>query len=82
MSAPHPHFLAWLTDGITQGFCGPIVCSTHDGIPTTPAEDDSFDDADDPCVPIIRPYLEPTDKHDVETNHPPSQWRKTEQDRR
>ena len=32
-------FDLWLKYGIEQGFCGPPVCYTHDGIPTSEEED-------------------------------------------
>jgi len=38
----------WLAFGIKQGFCGPPVCSTHDGIPTSEEEDLLWEE-EDPC---------------------------------
>jgi hypothetical protein len=55
------------------GYCGPIVCYTHDGVPMTVAEEEDWDG----CVSIIRPYECSIEKTAVETNHPPSNWRKT-----
>ena len=65
----------WLQAGIDAGFCGPAVCSTHDGVPTTRAEDEEFEEGD-PCVNIIRLYESPEVKAEVEANHSPSVWRK------
>jgi hypothetical protein len=70
------NFHDWLTLGIESGYCGPIVCNTHDGTPTTAAEDDSFDDGDEPCIPAIRIYNSPEEQTAVESNHKASVWRK------
>jgi hypothetical protein len=72
----HKTFEGWLEDGMAQGWCGPDVCSTHDGTPTTEAEDEEFDAGQDPCLPIIRLYADPETKQAVEKNHSPSVWRK------
>ncbi len=69
-------FETWLREGIESGWCGPLVCATHDGIPTSLEEDEHFDDGDDVCVWIVRPYECSIEKTAVENNHPPSKWRK------
>lgn len=69
-------FNEWLKIGVDNGWCGVPVCSTHDGIPTTEAEDAEFNDGGDPCIHVIRMYESPDDKTAVEQNHSPSQWRK------
>ena len=66
----------WLALGIERGFCGPPVCSTHDGIPTSEEEDLEWEEYD-PCVHVIRPYTGPEHKAAVEENHSPSTWRDT-----
>tara|TARA_B110001454_G_scaffold188481_1_gene186509 strand:+ start:1860 stop:2108 length:249 start_codon:yes stop_codon:yes gene_type:complete len=66
----------WLALGIERGFCGPPVCSTHDGIPTSEEEDLEWEEYD-PCVHVIRPYTGPDHKAAVEENHSPSTWRDT-----
>ena len=66
----------WLELGIERGFCGPPVCSTHDGIPTSEEEDLEWEEYD-PCVHVIRPYSGPEHKAAVEENHSPSTWRDT-----
>lgn len=71
-------FEEWLQIGITEGFCGPAVCYTHDGLPTTIAEDEEFESGD-PCIHIIRLYEDATIKQGVEVNHSPSVWRATNQ---
>lgn len=67
-------FEEWMTHGIKQGWCGPPVCHTHDGVPTTQQEDEDFDEAE-PCVHIIRLYESLEQRDEVEANHSPSQWR-------
>lgn len=67
-------FDEWLKAGLNAGWCGPSVCITHDGLPTTSTEDEAFDDGD-PCVHIIRLYDNTATKKAVEANHSPSRWR-------
>ena len=69
-------FNHWLKYGIEQGFCGPPVCSTHDGIPTSHAEDLEWEEHD-PCIHVIRPYIDRDHKEEVERCHLPSKWRDT-----
>jgi hypothetical protein len=69
-------FEEWLRQGIENGWCGPSVCYTHDGLPTTVAEDEEFEESD-PCIHIIRLYEDEATKIGVETNHGPSVWRAT-----
>lgn len=70
-------FDLWLQYGIEQGFCGPPVCSTHDGIPTSEEEDLEWEEHD-PCITVIRPYYGVSyNKTMIEANHPPSVWRDT-----
>lgn len=66
----------WLNIGIEQGWCGPSVCSVHDGVPTTIFEDSEFDDGGEPCVFVIRLYEDAAMREAVEANHSPSVWRK------
>lgn len=69
-------FTDWLATGIAAGYCGPAICYTHDGTPTTADEDDQFDDGHDPCIHILRLYPDAATGAAVEANHPPSVWRK------
>ncbi len=64
----------WLAEGIKAGWCGPPVCSTHDGIPTTLEEDELWE-TEDPCTFVIRPYASAMERGQVEANHLPSVWR-------
>ncbi|MCV7174755.1 hypothetical protein [Mycolicibacterium sphagni] len=76
MTAP-ADFETWLRHGYEQGWCGPPVCSIHDGVPTSEAEDIDYDDGGEPCLHIIRLYEDSETKAAVEANHSPSQWRAT-----
>lgn len=69
-------FDEWIAAGIDGGWCGPAVCSTHDGIPTSATEDDDFGDGHDYCIHIIRLYENSDVRDAVESNHSPSIWRK------
>lgn len=69
-------FDEWLQEGISLGFCGPAVCSTHDGLPTSADEDEEFETGD-PCIHVLRLYEDETVKQAVEENHAPSVWRAT-----
>lgn len=75
MTEPTVDFEAWLAQGFDNGFIGPPVCATHDGTPTTEAEDDACMDGDDPCIHVLRLYDCPEMRADVEANHSPSVWR-------
>ena len=68
-------FDEWMTTGIKAGFCGPPVCTTHDGIPNTREEDEGWGEGGDPCIHMIRPYTDAAHKQAVEENHSPSTWR-------
>jgi hypothetical protein len=73
---PDMDFTEWHNYGMRRGFCGPAVCSTHDGIPMTEAEETESNEGYDPCVHVIRPYDCEDTMKDVESNHSPSVWRK------
>lgn len=67
-------FDEWHKIGFEAGFCGPAVCITHDGLPTTEDEDGELSDFD-PCIHILRLYEDQTMKTGVEANHSPTVWR-------
>ena len=67
-------FEAWLKMGYDNGWAGPPVCETHDGLPMSETEQDEFETGD-PCIHIVRLYDSTEHKTDVEANHSPSQWR-------
>jgi len=69
-------FEAWLKFGYEKGWCGAPVCYTHDGLPTSEAEDNAWlEEGYDICLHIIRLYEDEQHKRDIEKNHSPSQWR-------
>ena len=69
-------FDEWLSFGMAHKFVGPPVCSTHDGIPTTEDEDGVWDEGGDPCIHVLRLYVDKLEALLVEQNHSPSIWRK------
>ena len=69
-------FNDWLAAGLAAGYCGPPVCETHDGTPTSMAEELEFESGADPCLHILRLYPDAATKAAIEDNHPPSVWRK------
>lgn len=69
-------FDAWLKMGLENKWVGPPVCSTHDGLPSTEDEDNAWDEGDDPCIHILRLYVDDLEAMLVEQNHSPSVWRK------
>lgn len=64
----------WLKFGFEQGFCGPAVCETHDGLPMSEAEYVAFE-TNDPCIHVVRLYESAEMKAAVEEGHSPSVWR-------
>lgn len=68
-------FEQWLQYGIEQGWCGPPICETHDGLPMTLEEETAFDSGEDPCIHVIRMYEDLDVKAGVEDNHSASVWR-------
>jgi hypothetical protein len=67
-------FDEWLQEGISNGFVGPAICYTHDGLPLSEQENEEFEEGD-PCVHILRLYEDKETKVAVEENHSPSVWR-------
>lgn len=74
---PTVDYETWLRQGIDNGFVGPPVCATHDGIPSTEDEDNQYMDGGDPCQFVIRLYDSQETRSAVEANHSPSVWRRT-----
>ena len=48
-------FDEWLEIGRANKWVSGTVCSTHDTIPVTPAEDAEFEEGD-PCIHVLRLY--------------------------
>jgi hypothetical protein len=44
----------WLEYGRLRGWCSEVVCSTHDGVPTTDEEDERWEAGEDPCMAVVR----------------------------
>ena len=65
----------WVQYGQQQGWIGPLVCSTHDGIPMSVEEEQAWEDGEDPCQWIFRRYDNAEHQTSVEYNHAPSRWR-------
>jgi hypothetical protein len=70
-------FDEWLRYGYNKGWCGPDVCYTHDGLPSTIEEENDWES--EPCIYIIRLYKDLNVKASVEKNHSPSVWRASNQ---
>lgn len=70
-------FDTWLQIGISRDWCGPPVCLTHDGIPSSEAEDNEEYDGEEPCLHAVRLYTDANHRAAVEANHSPSVWRNT-----
>jgi hypothetical protein len=68
-------FDEWMSYGIKKGWCGPPVCSTHDGLPMSEQEDAEFGEGQDPCIHVVRMYDDIDTKEKIENSHSPSQWR-------
>lgn len=51
-------FWHWLNHGVANGWCSEPACGTHDGIPSTPEEQEAWDDGLDPCEHVLRLWPE------------------------
>lgn len=69
------HFDAWIEFGMRKGWCGPPICSTHDGIPYSEEEEEQWNEGEDPCAHVIRLYDDENQKASIERVHPPTNWR-------
>lgn len=69
-------YAEWAEYGVRQGWVGPPVCYTHDGLPLTEDEEEEFEQGD-PCVHILRLYPDDYSRANIEMNHAPSNWRKS-----
>lgn len=70
-------FDEWMEFGMRKGWCGPPICSTHDGIPMSEDEESDWEQGDDPCAYIVRLYNDEEHKASVEKMHSPTNWRDT-----
>jgi hypothetical protein len=69
------NFNEWLEIGMSNRWCGPPVCYTHDGMPMTDTELDEMEDTDI-CLHMIRMYNDSDHAEQIENDHAPSVWRK------
>lgn len=70
-------FDEWLEIGMRSKWATPVVCATHDGIPTSTAEDSEIDEGFDPCLHVVR-VCEPEHWQDIYNNTPSMKWRHTQ----
>jgi hypothetical protein len=56
------NFENWLSLGIENGWVSRPVCSTHDGIPTTHAEDLEWEEGGDPCIYAVRLFSDENER--------------------
>jgi len=47
-------FVDWLNYGIDMGWCSPIACDTHEGLPMTDEEMEGWEFGNDDCIPAVR----------------------------
>ena len=65
-------FAEWLTVGIDNGWATKPICATHEGVPTTEAEDNQWEEGEDPCAHVIRLVDSPEMLEDIAKNYPPN----------
>lgn len=51
-------FAEWLAFGIENGWASQGVCQTHEGVPMTEEEEAAWDEGNDPCIPVVRIFLD------------------------
>ena len=51
-------FEEWILYGIEHGYCEDVSCYTHNGFTLTEEENNEFDEGGDPCVPVVRVWVE------------------------
>lgn len=54
----HGRFIDWIETGIKHGWIASPVCSMHEPLPLTAAEETELDDGHDPCLVAIRVWAE------------------------
>ncbi len=65
----------WLQIGMEQGWCGPEMCESHHGIPLSESEHQEILLGLDPCILLVRLYMDEEHRNDVERYHEASDWR-------
>lgn len=66
MSLEHADFDTWLQVGRDNKRISKPVCDTHDGLPMTKEETDSWNNGEDPCVHALRLYQDASDFESAE----------------
>lgn len=66
----------WIRIGYESGWCSPVVCYSHDGLPMTEAEDQEWVEGHDPCIHIVRMYEDDITRKAVERNSSYFEYRK------
>ena len=56
------NFEQWINTGIDNGWISRPVCSTHDGIPTSHAEDLEWEEGSDPCIYAVRLFADEAER--------------------
>lgn len=54
------NFAEWVAYGQDKGWIADDVYQTHDGVPMTEDESKEFDEGGDPCIPVLRVWIEKT----------------------
>jgi len=75
LNGVHMTFDEWAHYGWRHGWCSPVVCETHDGLPMS--DDEASED--EPCLHLIRVYESPEHKAAIEADHAPASWRASNQ---
>jgi hypothetical protein len=74
-----PTFDEWLLQGVTLGFCSPVVCETHDGVGLTVEQEEEFNQGFDPCLHVVQVFEDRATQRLVFENHSPFQYRASEE---
>jgi hypothetical protein len=74
-----PTFDEWLRQGVSLGFCSPVLCETHDGVGLTEEQEAEFNDGGDPCVHVIQVFESEEHRAFVFDNHSPIHYRLTQE---
>lgn len=69
-------FHDWVKYGIEHGWCSAPLCMTHDGVGLDEEQEAEMDEGLDPCVSVLRIYVDSEERDKIEARHSPSQWRK------
>ena len=65
----------WLQTGINNKWIGPAICATHDGIPSSPQEEQQWENGQDPCQHILRLYENEQTANTINNHYTPYKHR-------